>query len=207
MQRKIVQDAARDAAAALPGPLFPPILDAFVARAILATDGTVTNLLEEFCEPVGIEKLAERLLEVGTVDDWPELERGARVASREVVVRGQQSGRIYLHAESLIAVDRLDDVLRRELLESDKPIGKLICEYRRETYRELLGRWLEEAGDLARYFGCAKHEAVWARTYRIHLGGQPTIQITERFPAGPGIAPPAREPREADGQRSGGSER
>jgi chorismate-pyruvate lyase len=186
LQRNIVQDAE-------PGrgrPSAPAQLDAFLTRAILATDGTVTNLIEEFCEPVGIEKLDERQLDGPVGDAWPDLDPGVHVVSREVVIRGRTSGRIYLHAESLVVLDHLDDILRRELLETDKPIGKLIREYRRETFRELLGHHVEPAGELAVHFECEPAAPLVTRIYRIHLGGRPAIQITERLPDYPAIGAP-----------------
>lgn len=156
--------------------------DAFLRRAIVATDGTVTNLIEEFVEPVVIVKLDERALDSRVPAEWPELAPGLDVVRREVLIRGAESGRVFLHAESLIVLDYLDDILRRELLETDKPIGKLIREYRRETYRELLGHRHQPAGRLAPHFGCEPGTALLVRVYRIHIGGRPAIQITERFP-------------------------
>lgn len=159
-----------------------PLLGSFLQRAILATDGTVTNLIEAFVEPVYIEKLDEQALAPGVSHGWPELAPDLHVVRREVLIRGRRSGRVFLHAESLIVLEHLDDILRRELLETDKPIGKLIREYRRESYRELLGQRREAAGPRAAYFDCAPEAAVVARVYRIHLGGRAAIQITERFP-------------------------
>jgi chorismate-pyruvate lyase len=175
MQHEGMRDAST---APPPGPLG---LNPFLRRAIVATDGTVTHLIEAFVEPVKIQKLEERPIEP-PLADWRELEQGHEVVLRRVLIIGQRTGRVFLHAESLIVLDHLDETLRRELLETDKPIGKLLREYRRETFRELLGHRLEPAGDLARHFGCSREQTLLARVYRIVLAGRPAIQITERFP-------------------------
>ncbi len=172
LQYHPVQDAAAAGA---------PTLPRFLRRAILATDGTVSNLLEEFLGPVVVEKLDEHELPAGAGEAWVGLEPGLKVISREVLIRTRESARVLLHAESLLILDYLDDILRRELLETDKPIGKLIGEYHRETYRELLGHRREAAGQLATHFDCTPEQTLIARLYRIHLGGRPAIQITERF--------------------------
>ncbi len=168
------QDKMQDAGA-------PLTLDAFLRRAIAATDGTVTRLIEEFVEPVLIEKLEEAAAGQGPQPGWDDLPAGVEVVAREVLIRGASSGRVFLHAESLIVLDHLDDLIRRELLETDKPIGKLLREYRRETFRELRGQHLEAAGPRARYFGCDVDDPVLTRVYRIFLAGKPAIQITERL--------------------------
>jgi chorismate-pyruvate lyase len=113
-------------------------LDPFLHRALLATDGTVTNLIESFLERVMIEKLGE---ETGTapISDWPGLPAGMPIVRRTVLIRGVESGHIFLHAESLLILERLEPSIRRDLFETEKPIGKLIREHRCESFRELLG--------------------------------------------------------------------
>lgn len=178
LQWKTVQDTESHGHGAPSG----SALDPFLRRAILATDGTVSNLIEEFVEPVSIVKLDEYELDSDDIADLDFVQsEDVRVVSREVVIRGEGSGRVFLHAESLIVLDYLDDILRRELLETRKPIGKLIREYRRETYRELLGHHRERAGERALFFACSPDDAIIARRYRIFLGARPAIQITERF--------------------------
>ncbi len=152
---------------------------------MLATDGTVTNLIESFLEKVEIDKLAEEEIRA-PVPEWRELPKGTPILRRTVLVRGAESRRIFLHAESLLVLDRLDPALRRELLATAKPIGKLIREQRRESYRELLGIRAEAAAGRAAVLGCRPEDLLVARTYRIHFAGQAAIQITERFLAGDG---------------------
>jgi chorismate-pyruvate lyase len=155
-------------------------LDPLLRRAVLATDGTVTNLIESLLERVVIEKLGCEQL-VAPLAAWPDLLAGTAVLHRTVLIRGAESRRIFLHAESLLVLECLDPAIREELLGTDKPIGKLIREYKLESYRELLGSAGEPAGLLAPVLGVDAAEPLIARTYRIHIGGRPAIQITERF--------------------------
>lgn len=164
---------------AAPGGAVVP-LEPFLFQAVLATDGTVTNLIESFLERVRIEKLGEERA-AAPVEEWPGLPVGTPVVRRTVLIRGVESGRIFIHAESLLVLDRLDPLLRRELCETDRPIGKLIREHRIESFRELLGSRSEPAGPRAAVLGCRAEDPLVARTYRIHFSGRPAIQITERF--------------------------
>jgi len=155
-------------------------LDPLLRRAVLATDGTVTNLIESLLERVVIEKLGQEPV-AAPLAEWPELAPGTAVLHRTVLIRGAESRRIFLHAESFVVLERLDPAFREELVATDKPIGKLIREHRIESYRELLAERSERAGLRAPALGVDAAEPLVARTYRIHLGGRPVIQITERF--------------------------
>jgi chorismate-pyruvate lyase len=155
-------------------------LDPVLRRAVLATDGTVTNLIESLLERVVIEKLGQEPV-AAPVAEWPDLAPGTQVLRRTVLIRGAESRRIFLHAESLVVLERLAPALRAELAATDKPIGKLIREHRLESYREILASRNEPAGARAVALGVDAGEPLVARTYRIHLGGRPAIQITERF--------------------------
>ncbi len=164
-----------------PGPgLGVARLNPFLRRAVLTTDGTVTNLIETFLEPVVVDKLAEERV-AAPVPDWPELKPGTALIRRTVLIRGARTGQIFLHAESLLVLELLAPTIRRELLTTDKPIGKVIREHRLESYRDLLGSRSEEAGPRAHVLGVDPTAALVARTYRIHFNGRAAIQITERF--------------------------
>lgn len=168
-----------------------PILDRAVRplkrsplqRILLVTDGTVTEILEAFTgESMRLIKLYE---EVATLDEpLPALNLAAteRVLRRQILLQGKMSLTTYTYADSFIAVDRLDEALRRALLESHKPIGFLIQEQRMETFREILGCGREPAGPIARHFELDPSDGMIWRTYRVFFRGEPIMQITEKFP-------------------------
>src|SRR4030095_8214571 len=81
------------------GALVP--LGSFLHPEILATS------IESCGEPVEIEKLAEETV-TAPVPEWADLPAGTTLVRRTVLVRGAQSPAIFLHAGSLLVLDRLD---------------------------------------------------------------------------------------------------
>lgn len=146
----------------------PPFL-----RVLLTTDGTVTKSLEAyFWEPVTVDVLQHALVELA--EDAPHIDRqvGAGVLARKIELVGEQSGRVFGVADSLICEELLPDSIRDDLRAERMGIGELLRECGLETYREVLD------------IGCHVVEGqplVW-RTYRIAMGHQPLILITEQFP-------------------------
>ncbi len=145
---------------------FPPFL-----RVLLTTDGTVTNSLEAFFwEPVAVELIQQQ--EQTLAEDAPVvgLLKGQNTVVRHVQLKGVNSGRVYVKADSLIRLDLLPDSFRHDLTEQKLGIGELLRDCGLETYREIL-----EIGYDAEYQGVY-------RTYRIVMEHRPFIQITEHFP-------------------------
>jgi chorismate-pyruvate lyase len=68
------------------------------------------------------------------------------------------------------------------LLETGRPIGRLLNQDRIETWREIVGLGYEPAGDCASYFAIDPSHNLVFRTYRIHVQGQAVMRITEKFP-------------------------
>ncbi|MBI4584746.1 MAG: DUF98 domain-containing protein [Planctomycetes bacterium] len=160
----------------------PRNLSAF-QRILLTTDGTVTEILEAwFVESMRVVKLFQDFIEIGAPIPHLETGPGARVLLRKILLRGKCSHKNYLHAESIILPDRLDERLRQGLLAAQKPLGQLMIEDRLETFREILSCRLEPARELGEYFDIAKEELMILRTYRIFAGQRPILLITERFP-------------------------
>jgi chorismate-pyruvate lyase len=160
-----------------------PLKRSPLQRVLLVTDGTVTEILEAWTgESMRLVKLYE---EVETLDQpllGLDLDTGAQVLRRKILLQGKMTLSNFIFGDSYIALDRLSESLRRALLESHKPIGFLIQEYRMETYREILGVGRELAGPLSEYFDVeSTHGVIW-RTYRVFFGGQPIMQISEKFP-------------------------
>lgn len=153
-------------------------------RILLGTDGTVTHILEAFAdEPIEVVKLDQRLDGPTDADAALDVPRDARVLRRQVVLRTRRSKAVLLYAEAVIAPDRLPLELLSGLLDTDKPIGRLLAEHRLETFREVLVVDREPAGLCAVHFdGDADAELIF-RTYRILSRGAPIMLITEKFPA------------------------
>jgi len=160
-----------------------PLSRSPIQRILLVTDGTVTEILEAFTgESMRLIKLHE---ELATIEHYlPELElpAGETVLRRKILLQGRMSLTNFLYADSYVTVNRLDDWMRRGLLESHKPIGFLMQEHRLETFREILKCGRELAGQLGTYFDADDNAAMIWRTYRVISDGQPIMLITEKFP-------------------------
>jgi chorismate-pyruvate lyase len=111
-----------------------------------------------------------------------DLDVGASILERRVLLRGARTSTIVLYADSLIALDRLDARIRHGLLTAEQPIGRLIRDHRVETFRELLSYERTCNGQVAALFGLQPETPLLTRTYRMSNGGKPVMRITERFP-------------------------
>ncbi len=154
-----------------------------VPRILLATDGTLTHILEAYAdESVYLVKLSHSFLTEPEARAPFDLVDGERALRRVIVLRGTESECTFIHAVSVVMLDRLPDGMADDLLNTERPIGKLIAEHRTETYREIIGMWEECNGPIAAHFGMHPFDLLLSRTYRIMGGGRSLAWITESFP-------------------------
>jgi len=152
-------------------------------RILLTTDGTVTEILEaQLWEAIHIVKIDQGIFDADTAIPYLDIGPGTQVMMRKVMLRGKYSHKNYIYAESILVPDRLPDVIREALMETQKPIGQLIMQNRMESFREILNCRLEEAGELAEYFDIQPEDNLVSRTYRVFANRQPMMLITEKFP-------------------------
>ena len=98
-----------------------------VQRILVTTDGTLTETLAAmFLEPIELVKLAVTITQTPHPVPPLELEAGANVMQRQIVLRGSKSGTPYVYAEVVIATDQLPPRLRDDLLEGRVPLGALV---------------------------------------------------------------------------------
>lgn len=151
-------------------------------RALLAANGTVTAMLEAyFSEPIHIIKLSEELIET------PQhrlnlLQPGERVIARKVLLRGRNSCRNFVYAESLILIDNLESEFSHELLTTQKPIGQLWVEHKVETFKDIIESGEKMARSLSAYFHISPDAPLLFRTYSVSSKGKVIMIITETFP-------------------------
>lgn len=156
---------------------------ALLQRVLLITDGTLTDVLEAaFLEPILLVKLANQVKPAETRIDELDLDPGERLMRREILLRGEKSGRNFVYAESQLAVGRLHPQFRDRLVGSTEPIGRLWTEHRIETWKQILEVVRRPAGGLSGYFGCAEDAELLGRRYCVFTGGRPTIVTAEYFP-------------------------
>ena len=153
-------------------------------RILLATDGTVTDILESYlCEPIQVVKLSEILLPTPDDIDTLHVFQGTEMIYRKILLQGKVSHKNYLYAKSILVPDRLEDSFRHELLNSQVPIGRLWREKRIETFKVIIDTTLESANQLSEFFEISKDSEMLSRTYQVFSSGQIIMVITEKFPA------------------------
>ncbi|MFJ2095254.1 chorismate--pyruvate lyase family protein [Streptomyces sp. NPDC087901] len=144
-----------------------------VKRLLLATDGTVTPMLEQI---VGERLVTNRLIQAKTTADEEAARQlviptGSAILVRSTDLAGQDSGRVFARTKALIALDVLPARVRNGLLGTAEPIGRLLRENRVETFRESLPDQVceDDSSDAAR------------RHYAIYINNSPGFLIEEHF--------------------------
>jgi len=160
----------------------PSSLD-LLQRILLISDGTLTDTLEAaFLEPIALRKIDLKVVASPAPVPDLALAAGEALMERKVVLQGETSGRNYVYAESLLALDRLPPRFQNDLVATDVPLGRLWAEYKLETWKELLAVWRRPIGVLAEFFPGNGQTDLLARRYRMISGGRPLMLITEHFP-------------------------
>ncbi len=154
-----------------------------VPRILLATDGTLTHILEAYtAEQVYLVKLSQSLVRDPGARATFDLDEEERALRRIILLRGTTSDTPYVYADSVVMLDRLPAAVADGLLQTDRPIGKLLFSCRAETFREILATGVEQDADVAARFGLGREEPLVARSYQIVFEGRPVARITEMFP-------------------------
>lgn len=147
-------------------------------KALLVTDGTLTQLLEAFAgERIHVQKLAQSLVKGGPAN----LAVGADepVMNRRILLRGER--RAYLHAESWLVPARMPADMQAALQATDTPIGQLWKAARLETFREIVDLRRETSPEISRLLG--SDAQILSRSYLVNTGKRPMSLVVERFPA------------------------
>jgi chorismate-pyruvate lyase len=160
----------------------PSLLSTF-QRILLTTNGTITDMIEAYAgEQIKLVKLSEEIISLK--HDIPEmqLKQGDEVVERKILLRGSISQRNYVYADSLLVLNRLEDSVKEELLNTKKPIGKVWVEQKIAIFKENVDSGRESANDLANYFNIEPQENLIFRTYCVISNKKYTMMITEKFP-------------------------
>lgn len=157
-----------------------PIDDSALLNTILNQDGSVTRLLETlFQEPIEVELLnqhyqsADKNKVKGNRDNEKRL-------YRNVFLTGSETDTRYLYATSVIRTDYLNAEIVEALLNQKIGIGKIIEQYKIETYRELLEIKPVDS-DIMRSMFKTKGD-ISSREYEIYIDSVASIRIAEYYP-------------------------
>jgi chorismate-pyruvate lyase len=148
--------------------------------ALLKTDGTVTDLLEVFSdEEIAIEKLTAGLY----TDECDRPQCGAEPGSvvRDVILRGKESGTRYIFAHSHLFPSVLPPAVQTRLSTTSDPIGKVLRDYRMESFRQIEQSARDDMPAIARILGHDEDDQMRWRRYSVISGGAVIMKITEVF--------------------------
>ena len=148
--------------------------------ALLKTDGTVTDLLELFTdEEIIVEKIAPGLYSAecqrAVCGDDP----GSVV--RDVILRGKVTGARYIFAHSHLFPSALPPAVQARLNTTSDPIGKVLREYRTESFRQIEQSASVPLPTIARLLDQEQTDQMRWRRYSVISGGVAIMEITEVF--------------------------
>lgn len=150
-------------------------------RILIATNGTLTRILGVVTDDEIVVQIIEQQLHSCDIAGWEQLQ-GSRILQRRILLNGRDSGRRFVGAESLIAIDLLPGSIAADLMTTNSPIGEIMAASRLETFKEPADVWIAEPPDwLAAATRQTSPPKTVGRRYRILIGGRPAIIVTEYF--------------------------
>lgn len=149
-------------------------------KILLATDGSVTTILDVLKGHVNIKTLKQEFIPATReMAHILGINKGEPVNYRIVII-GTYEPLIY--AISLIPLKRLNDGFKEDLIRADIPIGRILKKHEIESRREIKSVSIEESTpELKDIFGTAA--PILSRTYNIIHQDQVLIRIKESFPS------------------------
>jgi chorismate-pyruvate lyase len=144
-----------------------------LARIVSETKGTVTEFVERLVDERIVADVVTQVEFSAAEDSELGVQPGHRLIRRVAVLRGRRSHRGFVVAETMYVPDRLPPTVRRGLLETDEPIGRVLLGHQLAIARVDLASTPEPPG--------SPHGALWSRRYRLDIAGLPVMDITERF--------------------------
>jgi chorismate-pyruvate lyase len=156
-------------------------------KALLATDGTVTDLLALYAgQAIRAHKIAQTIAPRAETAEVPAVltsSDDARILHREIVLMA--GAEPLLHAESFFLFERFSKATQTALLETETPIGYLWQREKTEMFREIVAITEAPYAKAARALGVGSAAVdatpLVSRSYLIRTGGAPLGIITERF--------------------------
>ncbi len=148
-------------------------------KILLTTDGSVTTILDVIKGYVKIETLEQKFVDADPeMAELLNIEVGSTVNYRVVII-GTDEPLIY--AISLIAVERLEDDFKEDLIKADMPIGRILRKHNIESRREIKSVDSEDQSPKIREI-FRVDSLMLTRTYNIIHNDEILIWLKETFP-------------------------
>jgi chorismate-pyruvate lyase len=149
-------------------------------KILLATDGSVTTILDVLNGKINIKTLKQEFQEANhDIANLLNINEGEKVNYRVVVMRKDNIPLIY--ATSYIPIKRLTSEFEKDLISADIPIGRILKKYNIESRREIQSVKIKKVTDnLGKIF--KTNVDFLSRDYNILHKGEVLIWIEETFP-------------------------
>lgn len=152
-------------------------------RALLVLDGTVTQFIEAYSsESIHVIRLNQTRNVLKAPHAWLETQANTEILAREVILRGDRSGVVYVHAVSLLVISRLPETLLAKFETDSGGIGRILLSSRIENRRELLWFGCEQIRQMPPQLIPNLGNDFLSRYYRVMIAGTPVMLINEKFP-------------------------
>jgi len=148
-------------------------------KILLATDGSVTTILDVLKGHVNIRTLVQEFREADEeAASLLNIQVGDTINYRVVVIEGEEP---LIYAVSMIPMERLDNDFKEDLIRADIPIGRILRKHDIESRREIKTVSVEETEpEMADIF--KTQGPMLRRTYNIIHNDQVLIWLMETFP-------------------------
>jgi chorismate-pyruvate lyase len=148
-------------------------------KILLTTDGSVTTILDVIRGHVKIETLEQKFVNADLeMAQLLNIEVGDTVNYRIVVIETEEP---LIYAISLIAVKRLENDFKEDLIRADIPIGRILRKHNIESRREIKSVYYEDQSpEIKEIF--KTNSPMLTRTYNIIHNDEILIWLKETFP-------------------------
>ncbi|MEN4006105.1 MAG: chorismate lyase [Methanobacteriaceae archaeon] len=150
-------------------------------KILLATDGSVTTILEVLKGHIEVNTLIQEFQES---DDESARDLGIKkgdIINYRAVIMSHKFEEPLIHAISLSPVEKLDNNFKEDLLKADIPIGRILKKYNIESRREITHIGAFKPDDqLKKIFNT--DSTMLTRSYNIIYRDEVLIRIKETFP-------------------------
>ena len=153
-------------------------------RALLATDGTFTVLLEAL-KKTQIDVIVSRNAEVAADKDAAEILHmceGDVIWRREVNLVQSSTGEPLVYACSIVDPSVFTSDQQDQLVKTKIGLGRVIASMEAISCRRLLGFAMERGGGHLQAFGLPDDTESLCKSYTIEIDGKPAAFITEKMP-------------------------
>ncbi|HOI39230.1 MAG TPA: chorismate lyase [Methanobacterium sp.] len=148
-------------------------------KILLATDGSVTTILDVLKGHVNIRTLVQEFREADEeTASLLDINEGDTINYRVVVIEGEEP---LIYAISIIPVDRLKKDFKEDLIRADIPIGRILRKHDIESRREIKSVSADESTpEMFEIF--KSNSPMLSRTYNIIHKNKILIWLMETFP-------------------------